>query len=102
MAAHLNANDIAVVAVDLRGHGKTLGKRGVIRHYDDFRADIAALMESATGFYPDAPLILYGHSMGGGIVLDYARIRARGLYSKAAIPAAKPSKRYAPPAMSQS
>ena len=71
MAAHLNANDIAVVAVDLRGHGKTPGKRGVIRNYDDFRADIAALMESATGFYPDTPLILYGHSMGGGIVLDY-------------------------------
>jgi len=71
MAAHLNSQGIAVVALDLHGHGKTPGKRGVIRSYEDFRADVAALLETSRTLYPDAPQILYGHSMGGGIVLDY-------------------------------
>jgi len=71
MAAHLNANGIAVVAADLCGHGETAGKRGVIFGYDDFRANLAALLKVAIDLYPKAPLTLYGHSMGGGIVLDY-------------------------------
>ncbi len=71
MAAHLNASGIAVVALDLHGHGKTDGKRGVINSYDDFRADVAALLSKTNALYPQTPHILYGHSMGGGIVLDY-------------------------------
>jgi alpha-beta hydrolase superfamily lysophospholipase len=71
MAAHLNASGIAVVALDLHGHGKTAGKRGVISGYDDFRADVAALLKETARLYPETPQILYGHSMGGGIVLDY-------------------------------
>jgi len=71
MAAHLNASDIAVVALDLHGHGKTAGKRGVIRGYDNFRADLAALLTKTQSLYPQTPHILYGHSMGGGIVLDF-------------------------------
>jgi len=71
MAEHLNANGIAVVAIDLHGHGKTPGPRGGIKNYGDFRADLAALLAETRKLYPDTPLILYGHSMGGGIVLDY-------------------------------
>jgi len=71
MAAHLNAQGIAVTAVDLTGHGETAGKRGVINSYDDFRADLSALLTKTRDLYPDTPLILYGHSMGGGIVLDH-------------------------------
>jgi len=78
MATHLNAKDIAVVAVDLHGHGKTPGRRGVIKSYDDFRADMMALFTKAQGLYPETPLTLYGHSMGGGIVLDYG-VNAMGL-----------------------
>jgi len=71
MAAHLNAQGIAVVALDFRGHGKSGGKRGIVKSYDDFRADLDALLTQTRGLYPDAPLVLYGHSMGGGIVLDH-------------------------------
>jgi len=71
MAAHLNAHGISVVGIDLHGHGQTSGPRGVIRDYNDFRADLAALLAQTKSLYPDAPFILYGHSMGGGVVLDH-------------------------------
>ena len=79
MAAHLNANGIAVVALDLHGHGKTPGKRGVIRDYDDFRADLAALLKETKRLYPETPHILYGHSMGGAIVMDHGLVQQDGL-----------------------
>ena len=71
MAEHLNANGISVVALDLHGHGQTPGPRGVISSYDDFRADLAALLAKTRALYPTQPMVLYGHSMGGGIVLDH-------------------------------
>lgn len=71
MAAYLNREGIAVVAIDLRGHGKSSGKRGVIKSYQDYRADLDALLSKTRTLYPDTPLVLYGHSMGGGVVLDH-------------------------------
>jgi len=73
MAAHLTAQGVQVVAFDLRGHGRSEGKRGVISSYDDYRADLAALLTRARQLHADVkgPLVLYGHSMGGGIVLDH-------------------------------
>ena len=79
MAAHLNALDIAVVAIDLRGHGKSAGKRGVVKSYDDFRADLDALLTKTRALYPVTPRVLYGHSMGGGVVLDHGSRKLDGL-----------------------
>lgn len=71
MAQHLNANSIAVVALDLHGHGKTEGPRGVVNSEADFQVDLAALLAKARESYPDISLVIYGHSMGGGIVMNY-------------------------------
>ena len=73
MATHLAAHGVQVVAIDLRGHGRSEGKRGVIRSFDDFRADLSILLERARDLHgvAEGPLVLYGHSMGGGIVLDH-------------------------------
>lgn len=77
MAAYLNAQGIAVVAADFRGHGQSPGARGVIRNYDDFRMDLSALLDGSCALYPDCPHVLFGHSMGGGIVLDHGLSEAR-------------------------
>lgn len=69
---HLADNGVDVFAVDLRGHGRSDGLRGVVRDYDDFRADLSALMDYARGKDLARPVVLFGHSMGGGIVLDHA------------------------------
>ncbi|MGB3457471.1 MAG: lysophospholipase [Litorimonas sp.] len=73
MADTLTAHGVQVVAADLRGHGRSDGKRGVIGGYDEFRADLAALLGKARSLHEGVkgPLVLFGHSMGGGLVLDH-------------------------------
>ena len=71
MAEHFNNQNIAVVSLDLRGHGKSEGRRGIVKSYNEFREDLAALLAETQARYPDTPRVLYGHSMGGGLVLDH-------------------------------
>ncbi len=71
MAKHLNAHGISVMAIDLRGHGRTEGPRGVCRQYSDFTSDVDALLAHSKTLYPDLPHFLFGHSMGGGLVLHH-------------------------------
>jgi len=70
-AKHLNENGISVLAVDLHGHGKTEGKRGLVKDFDVFRGDLAAALLQSQRYHPNTPHFLFGHSMGGGIVLDH-------------------------------
>lgn len=72
----LNEYNIGVISMDLRGHGKSYGKRGHTAPRQEILRDIDDLIIYALDKYPGVPLILYGHSMGGNMVLDY---RVRGL-----------------------
>ncbi|MCE1198126.1 MAG: alpha/beta hydrolase [Marinilabiliales bacterium] len=65
------SNGIAVVTFDLRGHGRSGGKRGTIHRYWEYLEDVALLMEHTKHHFPGIPRILYGHSMGATIVLSY-------------------------------
>lgn len=56
-----------VYAHDLRGHGHSGGLRGDVRSYDRLLDDLDLHLASGTAEKP-LPLILYGHSLGGGIV----------------------------------
>ena len=67
----------AVYAMDLRGHGISLGKRGHCAPRRDVLEDIDALLSRAREDYPGKDIILYGHSMGGNITMDY-RCRGEG------------------------
>lgn len=62
----------AFAALDLPGHGKSVGGRGKVKKYSDIYESIDILLKTASRTFPGVPLYLYGHSMGGGIVLDYA------------------------------
>ncbi len=60
----------SVFAFDLRGHGFSDGKPISIERYQDYLADL----ESAIVYLErPQPLILFGHSLGGQIVLAYAK-----------------------------
>jgi len=61
-----------VVSFDLMGHGKSEGKRGHIDSYNDYMEDISRLLAEAKLLFPSSDLFLYGHSMGGNLVLSYA------------------------------
>jgi len=71
MGAYLNSKDISVVTLDLRGHGRSDGKRGYCPDYSQLLGDVDALLAKSRETYPNLPQILYGHSMGGGIVLNH-------------------------------
>ena len=60
---------------DLRGHGRSGGARGHISSAEDFMQDIDILLEQARACYPGLPIILYGHSIGGVLVLYYGLLR---------------------------
>lgn len=60
---------------DLRGHGRSGGARGHISSIEDFMKDIDILLEQAGKRYAGLPIILYGHSLGGTLVLHYGLLR---------------------------
>jgi alpha-beta hydrolase superfamily lysophospholipase len=61
----------AVYGFDLRGHGRSPGKRGYINHLAEFRGDVGAFLDLVRTQEPAVPLFLMGHSLGGLIVLNY-------------------------------
>lgn len=61
-----------VYVVDFRGHGKSEGQRGFIQQWEDYGQDLAALFAQAQQDYPNRPTMLWGHSLGGLIALDFA------------------------------
>ncbi len=63
--------NVAVVAIDLRGHGNSGGKRGHAASYETLMKDLEVLINEATKQFPNVPIILYGHSMGGNLALNY-------------------------------
>jgi acylglycerol lipase len=56
---------IATVAVDLRGHGKSGGRRGHCDRFEEFLDDAAELRLLVSQRAPALPAILFGHSFGG-------------------------------------
>ena len=65
------ASGYAMILVDLRGHGRSFGKRGHFPSYDRIMDDITLFLAEARRRHPILPLVLYGHSMGGTLVLNY-------------------------------
>jgi alpha-beta hydrolase superfamily lysophospholipase len=65
-------NGFCVLSFDLRGHGKTAVKFGEYAAYDAYMSDIQMLIDKGKEYYPELPLFLYGHSMGGNLVVNYA------------------------------
>ncbi|WP_026564784.1 alpha/beta hydrolase [Bacillus sp. UNC41MFS5] len=72
LSTSLVNNNYMVYALDLRGHGRSDGKRGFIRSWGDFRGDLNEFRKLVSLDQPDRPLYIVGHSIGGLITLDYA------------------------------
>ena len=71
-AEQLAASGLAVHAVDLRGRGKSEGKRFYLERFDDYLSDVRLLVGLAKKQSPGVPLFLLGHSAGGVISSSYA------------------------------
>ncbi|MBV6397478.1 MAG: Monoacylglycerol lipase [Anaerolineales bacterium] len=69
----------ALLGFDHRGHGRSGGQRGHTPAYEALLDDMAALLRQAGERYPARPYFLYGHSMGGNLVINYALRRKADL-----------------------
>jgi alpha-beta hydrolase superfamily lysophospholipase len=56
---------IATIAIDMRGHGRSEGKRGYCERFDEFLDDSAELTRLVQERAPGVPAFLFGHSFGG-------------------------------------
>lgn len=56
---------------DQRGHGNSPGRRGHTPSYEILLDDIDCFRQQTLKRFPDLPAFLYGHSMGGNLVLNY-------------------------------
>jgi len=54
------------------GHGQSEGRRGHIKYFEQLLFEIDLAITKISHDYPKLPIILYGHSMGGNIALNYA------------------------------
>ncbi len=70
---------IAVQAIDLIGHGRSPGRRGCIDSYDQLLDDVCVSLQHSKESFPRTPQFLFGHSMGGNLVLNLALRRPEEL-----------------------
>jgi alpha-beta hydrolase superfamily lysophospholipase len=70
-ARYFNHKNGVVIGYDQRGHGRSGGSRGHIPSYQASLDDVSKLLVQAETKYPNLPVILYGHSMGGALVMNY-------------------------------
>jgi alpha-beta hydrolase superfamily lysophospholipase len=72
IAAGLTSRGLPFVVPDLRGHGRSEGKRGELASAHVIRADLGAVIGFINKRHPGATVVLVGESMGGLLAADYA------------------------------
>jgi alpha-beta hydrolase superfamily lysophospholipase len=72
LVSHLVAREYAVYALDLRGHGRSHGRRGTVRHFSDYLHDLDALRRLMSDQGAVSPTFLIGYSLGGLVCASYA------------------------------
>lgn len=72
-------NDSVVVAFDQFGHGLSEGKRGHCPNYEALLNLIEFSINKGKELFPNLPIFLYGHSLGGNLVINYSLKRKHNL-----------------------
>ncbi|MBK8563515.1 MAG: alpha/beta hydrolase [Saprospiraceae bacterium] len=70
VARFFSEKKITTIGFDHQGHGRSEGKRGHTHGLDSMMDDVELLLKLASEKYPHLPIFLYGHSMGGNVILN--------------------------------
>lgn len=71
--------NLAIITYDQFGHGQTEGKRGHNPGYNSLLDCLDFVISEAEERLPKVPLFLYGHSMGGNLVINYSLRKKRSV-----------------------
>ena len=69
----------AVISYDQFGHGHSQGKKGHHPGYTYLLDSISHMIEKSEKLFPSIPVFLYGHSMGGNVVINFTLRRKHNL-----------------------
>lgn len=72
VAEQLNRDALLIVAIDLRGRGRSEGERFAVATFSDYVSDVAELIELVKMQEAGLPVFLLGHSAGGVVAALYA------------------------------
>lgn len=70
-AERFNKAGISFRSFDLPGHGQSAGRRGVMPPLEKVYDMLDRILEGISADLDGVPLFIYGHSLGGGLVLNY-------------------------------
>lgn len=65
VAERFNERGVAVVGPDHIGHGASPGARVYLKAFSEYLGPMRALLARIDEWYPERPVFLFGHSMGG-------------------------------------
>ncbi len=82
-ANFLNKNQISFFCFDLRGHGDSNGKRGLILRFEEYLDDVDSAIEQIKNYINE--IFLCGHSMGGLVLARYLESRKSSINIKASL-----------------
>jgi len=73
LATELAEQGWHVVAWDLYGHGRSPGQRGYVESFSTFSSHLSSMLHflKKSPEFKASPLVLFGHSMGGLITIEY-------------------------------
>jgi alpha-beta hydrolase superfamily lysophospholipase len=71
VAQRFGREGLVTYALDHRGHGRSGGKRVLVKDISEYTGDFDTLVGIASQEHPGVTRIVLGHSMGGGIVFAY-------------------------------
>lgn len=72
IARHLAEKELAVYAIDHRGHGNSEGERFFVRDVSEYVDDLGTLIQLVKTRHPGIPVFVLGHSAGGVVACAYA------------------------------
>jgi alpha-beta hydrolase superfamily lysophospholipase len=75
LADFLNRHGYVVAAFDLRGHGRSEGRRMFAASFEQYLDDLDRFLSRLRQAWPACSLFLLGHSMGGAIATRFALMR---------------------------
>ncbi len=90
MGLSLASLGIAVHSIDLIGHGRSPGRRGCIDSYEQLLDDVESAHAWTLRNWPNVPQFLFGQSMGGNLVLNWAIRRSHAVRGTRGIIAGSP------------
>lgn len=79
VAEFFTAEGFTLFAADLRGHGRSGGRRGHVQSFTEYRTDLQQFFQKVLAENPGQKYYLLGHSLGGLISLNFALHHPTGI-----------------------